>query len=93
MPAFVKSPKFIISAIITAWVLYVIFANFQLEPIQIRLLPFVATLQFKVSAVIIAAAIFGSAVTLVVRYQWKRWNSSKPASTSSVTGESNRTVA
>jgi hypothetical protein len=93
VPAFVKSPKFIISAIVTAWVLYVIFANFQLDPIKIRLLPFLATLQFKVSAVIIVAAIFGSAVTLVAQYQWKRWNSSKPASTSAVTGESNRTVA
>jgi hypothetical protein len=93
VPAFVKSPKFIIGAIVTAWVLYVIFANFQLEPIQIRLLPFLATLQFKVSAVIIVAAIFGSVVTLVAQHQWKRWNSSKPASTSPVTGESNRTVA
>jgi hypothetical protein len=93
VPAFVKTPKFIIGAIVTAWVIYVIAANFQLEPIQIRLLPFLATLQFKVSAVIIVSAIFGAVVTLIAQHQWKRWNSSKPASTSAVSGESNRTVA
>ena len=93
MPAFLKSPKFIAGAIITAWVIYVIAGNFQLDPIQIHLLPFIATLQFKVSAVIIAAAIFGSAVTLIVQYQWKRWNSSKPASASAAGGDSSKTVA
>ncbi len=93
MPAILKNPKFIAGAIITAWVIYVITANFQLDPIKIRLLPFIATLQFKVSAVIIAAAFFGSAVTLVVQHQWKRWNSSKPTSTSAAGGESSKTVA
>jgi hypothetical protein len=42
--------------------------------------------------VIVVAAIFGAAVTLVAQHQWKRWSSSKPASTSAA-GESNRTVA
>ncbi len=93
MPAFLKNPKFIAGAIVAAWVIYVITANFQLDPIKIRLLPFIATLQFKVSAVIIAAAIFGSAVTLAVQYQWKRWNSSKPTSASAAAGESSKTVA
>ncbi len=93
MPAFLKSPKFIAGAIVAAWVIYVITANFQPKPFEIHLLPFLATLQFKVSAVLIAAAIFGSAVTLVVQYQWKRWNSSKPTSASAAAGESNKTVA
>ena len=93
MPAFLKNPKFIAGAIIAAWVIYVITANFQLDPIKIRLLPFIAVLQFKVSAVIIAAAIFGSAVTLVVQYQWKRWNSSNPTSASAASGASSKTVA
>jgi hypothetical protein len=93
LPAFLKNPKFIAGAIITAWVIYVITANFQLDPIKIRLLPFIATLQFKVPAVIVAAAIFGSAVTLVVQYQWKRWNSSNPASASAASGASSKTVA
>jgi hypothetical protein len=93
LPAFLKNPKFIAGAIVAAWVIYVITANFQLDPIKIRLLPFIATLQFKVSAVIIVAAIFGSAVTLVVQHQWKRWNSSKPTSASAASGASSKTVA
>lgn len=92
MPAFLKSPKVIGGAIVVAWVIYVLSANFQLDPIKIRLLPFIVSLQLKVSAVIIGAAIFGSAVTLVVQHQWKRWNSSKPASASAA-GESTKTVA
>jgi hypothetical protein len=93
LPAFLKNPKFIAGAIVAAWVIYVITGNFQLAPIEIHLVPFMATLNFKVSAVIIAAAIFGSAVTLVVQYQWKRWNSSKPTSASAAGGESSKTVA
>jgi hypothetical protein len=93
LPAFLKNPKVIGGAIIAAWVIYVITENFQLDPIQIHLLPFIATLQFKVSAVIIVAAIFGSVVTLAVQHQWKRWNSSKPASASAASGESSKTVA
>jgi hypothetical protein len=92
LPPILKNPKFILGVILIAWVIYVITANFQLSPIQVHLLPY-ATLNLKVSAVIIAAAIFGSAVTLVVQYQWKRWNSSNPASTSSASGASSKTVA
>jgi hypothetical protein len=92
LPAFLKNPKFIGGALIAAWVIFVITSNFQLDPIKIRLLPFIATLQFKVSAVIIAAAIFGSAVTLAVQHQWKRWNSSNPTS-ASAPGASSKTVA
>jgi uncharacterized integral membrane protein len=81
MPSFVKNPKFIGGAIIVLWLAYVIYANFQLAPIQIKLLPFVAYLQFRVSAVIMAAAIFGALVTLAIQLLWKR-RSSKNASTS-----------
>jgi hypothetical protein len=92
LPAFLKNPKFIAGVIVALWVIYIITANFQLNRIDIRLVPFFAILQFKLSSVIIVAAIFGSAATLVVQYQWKRWNSSKPTSVSAP-GESNKTVA
>lgn len=81
MPPFVKNPKFIVGAIIVLWLAYVIYANFQLAPIEIKLLPFVAYLQFRVSAVIIGAAIFGALATLAIQFFWKR-RSSKNASTS-----------
>jgi len=91
LPAFLKNPKFIAGAVIAVWVIYVVSKNFQLDPIKIWLLPWVS-LQLKVSAVIIGAAVFGSAATLVIQYQWKRWNSSNPTSVSTA-DDSNKTVA
>jgi hypothetical protein len=81
MSAFFKSPKFIISAIVVLWVAYIIYANFQLAPVQFYLLPFkVLVFQLRVSAVVIGAAIFGAAVTLIVQFMWNRRSSSKNAS-------------
>ncbi len=81
MPDFVKSPKFIISTIVVVWVAYILWANFQLEEIRIHLIPFLATLNFNVSAVIVGSAISGAIATLVVQWLWRR-RSSKKASES-----------
>src|SRR5438552_8211229 len=59
---FWRRPKFWGAFILVAWVLYVIYANFQLPPVEIHLLPKVI-LQFRVSAIIIMAAIFGAVAT------------------------------
>ena len=91
MPAFLKNPKFIAGVIIAAWVIYVISKNFQLDLIEIRLLPWVS-LQLKVSAVIICSVIFGSLLTLAIQYQWRRSKSSNPTVVSSA-ADSNKTVA
>jgi hypothetical protein len=72
MPSFLKNPKFIIGAIVVLWVAYIVEENFRLDPITIRLVPFVAALQLRVSAVIIGAAVFGSVATLVVQFLWRR---------------------
>jgi hypothetical protein len=89
---FYKNPKFIAGAIVIAWVVYVITANFQLDPIKIRLVPFLFDLSLKVSTVIVGSAIFGALATLLIQHQWRRWGSSKPTSTSAA-GESSKTVA
>jgi len=82
MPAFAKNPKFILGAIVVLWIIYVIYANFAPEPIPVYLLPFGALqLSFRLSAVIIGAAIFGSAATVVIQWLWRR-RSSKNASPS-----------
>ncbi len=82
MPAFAKSPKFIIGAIVVLWIIYVIYANFEPEPIPVFLLPFGALqLSFRLSAVIIGAALFGSLATIVIQVLWRR-RSSKNASPS-----------
>ncbi len=78
MPAFLKSPRFIVGAIIVAWIAYVIYFNSQLEPIQIKLLPFV-TLQFNVSAVIGGAMIVGAVIAIAVQSFWRRRRASTNA--------------
>ncbi len=88
MPQFWKNPKFIAGTILVLWVAYVIEENFKLDPITISLLPKV-TLQFRVSAVIIGAAIFGSAVTLLIQFFWRR--RSKNASSSAAPPASSST--
>ncbi|MGH7813986.1 MAG: hypothetical protein ACREQI_08295 [Candidatus Binataceae bacterium] len=72
MPAFVKNPKFIIGTIVVLWVAYVIYANFQLKPVEFTLLPFGVVLTFQLSVVVIGAAIFGALVTLIVQWLWRR---------------------
>jgi uncharacterized integral membrane protein len=84
MPAFMKNPKFIIGAIIALWLIALLYDNFQLEPIQIKLLPFFsfATLQIKVSAVIIGSIVVGALLTLTCQRTWRRWRSAKNGSQS-----------
>ncbi len=93
MPKFVKNPKFIIGAIVTLWAAYVVWANFQLEPVKVRLLPFDVTLDFRVSAVIIGAVIFGSAVTLIVQWLWRRRSSKNASESAAASAASTKTVA
>jgi hypothetical protein len=82
MPAFVKSPKFIIGTIVVLWVAYVIYKNFQNDMVTFYLLPFnMLNLQLKLSAVIIGAAIFGSVATIVIHWLWVRPSNSSSAAT------------
>jgi hypothetical protein len=85
MPGFVKTPRFIISAIVLLWVIYVVYANFQVDMVKFYLLPFgILSLQLKLSAIVIGAAIFGALVTIAVQYMWRR-GSSNPTASSSAT--------
>jgi len=73
MPAFVKNPKFIIGTLVVLWVAYVIWANFaEAHTVDFFLVPYLLKLQVRLSAAIIGAAIFGSVVTLVIQYFWRR---------------------
>lgn len=84
MPAFVKNPKVIIGTLVILWVMYVIYANFQLDMVTFYLLPFnVLKLQLKLSAIIIGAAIFGAAATLVIQWLWRRPSNSSSSATAS----------
>ncbi len=72
MPAFAKSPKFIIGTLVVLWVAYIIYANFQPKTVDFYLLPFGVIIQFKLSSVIIGASIFGVLVTLIIQLMWRR---------------------
>lgn len=85
MPGFIKTPKFIISAIVVLWVIYIVYANFQVDMVKFYLLPFgFLTLQLKLSAIVIGAAIFGALATLAIQFVWRR-GSSNPTASSSAT--------
>jgi hypothetical protein len=91
---FWKRPKFWIGFILILWVAYIVYANFQLSPVQIRLIPFFATLQLKISAVIIGSAVIGCAATLAVQFLWRRRASSKAGvQSSAAAASSSKTVA
>ena len=81
MPSFLKNPKFIAGVLVVLWVAYIIFNNLE-KSVDFRLLPFnILTLQLRVSAIAIASAVFGSIVTLVIQFYWRR--RSKNASSAS----------
>jgi uncharacterized integral membrane protein len=82
MPAFAKNPKFIIGTLIVLWVIYVVWANIQPQPVTIYLFPHFVKLQIQLSAIIIGSAIFGAIVTIVIHWLWGR--SSKNASSPTV---------
>jgi hypothetical protein len=93
MPQFAKNPKFIIGTIVVLWLAYIIYQNFQLDPVKVHLIPFAATLDFKVSAVIIGSMIFGSAATLVIQWLWKRRSSKHGSEFSTAPVSNTSTVA
>jgi hypothetical protein len=71
MPAFVKTPKFILGTLLVLWVLYVVYANYQFDLIKFHLLPFVFV-GTRLSSLILGSAIFGSIVTLLIQWLWRR---------------------
>jgi uncharacterized integral membrane protein len=86
MPAFAKNPKIIVGTIVVLWVIYVIWANIQPQPVDIYLFPYFLKLQIQLSAIILGSAIFGAILTIAIRYFWSRRsskNASSPASAAS----------
>jgi hypothetical protein len=91
---FWKRPKFWLGFILVLWVAYIVYANFQLTPVEIRLIPFFATLQLKVSAIIIGSAAVSCVATLGVQFFWRRRASSKAGvQSSAAAASSSKTVA
>ncbi len=93
VPAFAKNPRFIIGAIVVLWLAYVIYSNIRLSPVQIKLVPYLLTLQINVSALIVASAIFGCLATLIIQWLWRRRRSKNGSVSAAAPAASSSTVA
>jgi glycerol uptake facilitator-like aquaporin len=80
MPAFVKTPRFIISAIFLIWVISVIWENHNEPPVYVFYAPFFS-IQVRLVWALIWAAIFGAVVAVIVQFMWTH-RASKNASSS-----------
>ncbi len=81
MPAFVKTPRFILSAIFLLWLIFVIYKNYDQAPVFIWYFPVFGKIQVRLLWALIDAAVFGAILTLVVQWLWTH-RSSKKASAS-----------
>lgn len=93
VPAFAKSPRFIIGAIVVLWLAYIIYSNLHLNPVQIKLVPYLLELQVNVSALIAASAVFGCFATLVIQWLWRRRRSKNGSVSAAAPAASSSTVA
>ncbi len=80
MPAFVKTPRFIISTIFLIWLISVIWQNHSEPPVYVFYAPFLSV-QLRLVWVLVLAAIFGAVVALVIQYMWNH-RASKNATSS-----------
>lgn len=80
MPAFVKTPRFIISTIFLIWLISVIWQNHSEPPVYVFYAPFLSV-QLRLVWALVSAAIFGAVVALVIQFMWTH-RASKNASSS-----------
>ena len=80
MPAFVKTPKFIISTIFLIWLISIIYENYNQAPVRVYYFPFM-DVEVRLLWALISSAIFGAVVALVIQFMWTH-RASKNASSS-----------
>jgi uncharacterized integral membrane protein len=80
MPAFVKTPRFIISTIFLIWLIAVIWDNHAEPSVNVWFGPFLHS-QIRLVWILVGSAIFGAVVTVVVQLMWTH-RASKNASSS-----------
>ena len=69
MPAFVKTPRFIISTIFLLWLIAVIWDNHAEPAVNVWFGPFLHY-QIRLLWILVGSAIFGAVVALVVQFMW-----------------------
>jgi hypothetical protein len=79
MPAFVKTPKFIISTIFLIWLISVIWDNHAEPSVNVWYGPFLHS-QVRLVWILVSSALFGAVVALVIQYMWNHRASKKASS-------------
>jgi hypothetical protein len=79
MPAFVKTPRFIISTIFLIWLISVIWDNHAEPSVNVWYGPFLHS-QVRLLWILVSSAVFGAVVALVVQYAWSHRASKKASS-------------
>ena len=69
MPAFVKTPRFIISTIFLIWLIAVVWDNHAEPPVNVWYGPFLHS-QIRLIWILVGSAIFGAVVALAAQYLW-----------------------
>jgi uncharacterized membrane protein YciS (DUF1049 family) len=93
MPQFWKQPKFWAAAIVVLWLAYVIGSNLA-QLVTIHIIPWFVQPELKVSTIVIASAIVGATLTLIIQYYWRKSRSSKNVAQSApAPGASSSTTA
>jgi hypothetical protein len=80
MPKFWKWPRFWIALILLLWIVYILSGNLNTS-VTLWVIPLWVHPTVRLSAIISAAAIFGSVLTLLIQFAWRR-RSSKYATVS-----------
>lgn len=80
MPAFVKTPKFIISTIFLVWLISIIAENYNQAPVRVYYFPFM-DIEVRLLWALVSSAILGAVVALIVQFMWNH-RASKNASSS-----------
>ena len=69
MPGFVKTPRFILSAIFLFWLISVIWENYNQPPVYVWYFPFLS-IQVRLLWVLIWTAVLGAFIAFAVMFLW-----------------------
>ena len=93
MSEFWKRPKFWAAFILVLWIAYILNETYQIPAVTVRLVPWFVTLQVNVSAIVIASAVAGCILTLVIQFYWRKRSSKNASVTTAAAATSSSPVA
>jgi hypothetical protein len=92
MPKFWKWPRFWIALVLILWMVYVLSGNLNTS-VTLWVVPLWLHPTVRLSAIIFGSAIFGSLLTLLVQFAFRRRSSKYAAASAAAPGSSSNTAA